>query len=59
MNRPLHPTACNHSYLAGVEARKKRIHKNNCPYAWATQLWAWWLAGWNDEDIANAQKGKQ
>jgi hypothetical protein len=54
----LQNAVCQATYLAGSEARAKKIHKNNNPHAWATQLWAWWLAGWNDEDIAHAQKGR-
>lgn len=47
---------CQAAYLAGRTARQKRVHKNNCPHPWATQIWAWWLAGWNDEDIENGSK---
>lgn len=58
MKRKLHNTECQAVYQAGIVARSKKIHKNNCPHDWATQLWAWWLAGWNDEDMKHAQKGR-
>lgn len=40
-----------HCYALGIDAVRRNRSKLTNPYAYMTQAWAWWLAGWNDEDI--------
>lgn len=48
---PLHPTATKHAYIKGAQCREQNKTKNNCPFALYSQMWIWWVAGWNDKDI--------
>lgn len=38
------------SYNKGVVARLKALPTTACPYPAITCHWAWWLAGWGDQD---------
>lgn len=44
----------NKHYQDGVTARQRGYSKMENPCAPATAGWAWWMAGWNDEDTGIA-----
>lgn len=37
-------------YRQGLDARKECKPKD-APYPYMSELWAWWVAGWNDWDM--------
>lgn len=39
------------AYNQGRNARRHEYEKSINPYVSMTNLWSWWLAGWNDTDI--------
>lgn len=43
------------SYFEGRDARNDNREKTVNPYPGMTNQWSWWLAGWNDRDIALAR----
>lgn len=44
----------NTRYQEGVTARQRGYSKLENPCEQATADWAWWMAGWNDEDMGIA-----
>lgn len=38
-------------YEDGVRHRQANKSKLLNPHAYMTKLWAWWCAGWNDQDL--------
>lgn len=43
---------CPAAYYSGRKARKRKRGQCENPNPYMTGAWAWWLAGWNDEDMA-------
>lgn len=40
------------SYYSGRDTRNKDNEKSANPFTHMTSNWSWWMAGWNDADIA-------
>ncbi len=39
------------AYTKGRKARFEEVSKSDNPYREMTNMWSWWVAGWNDADI--------
>uniref|UniRef100_A0AAU6W2T9 Uncharacterized protein n=1 Tax=Pseudomonas phage Touem01 TaxID=3138548 RepID=A0AAU6W2T9_9VIRU len=42
-------------YQHGERCRLAGAPKDKNPHVRMSQAWAWWMAGWNDQDIAIIQ----